>query len=70
MSFIAQEINGGKFAEIGDGTAVLMTDEDSLPPTICPDLIPAGWHLATEEPMDFEFQNGDWREVYILERDA
>ena len=60
--------DAGVFAQLSDTTALFMVGEDSLGPDTCPDLLPAGWTWSGEIA-DFEFQNGDWREVYILERD-
>lgn len=58
------------FKQVSDELAVYLSDADGLPPDVCPDLLPAGWVVADipENPLDFEFTNGDWREVYILER--
>ena len=59
--------SGDSFAQISDTIALIIGDEDTLGPDICPDIVPAGWSW-TGEIADFEFKNGDWREVYILER--
>lgn len=60
--------SAGQFAQLTDTTALFMVGEESLGPDTCPDLLPAGWEW-TGEIADFEFSNGDWREVYILERE-
>ena len=58
----------GNLHVVSDKLALLLADEDTLPPDVCPEVVPAGWSW-TGDSIDFEFRDGDWREVYILERD-
>lgn len=53
--------------QLTDTLFALVADEDVLPPDVCPEVVPVGYSW-TGEVMDFEFTDGDWREVYILER--
>lgn len=61
------EITGGKFAQVTEDLAVFMADEETIPPTTCPELVPAGWR-TTGEILDYRVSDG-WVEVYLLERD-
>lgn len=47
---------------------VVGEDDGALSPDINPDILPAGW-VWTGEWQDHQFADGDWREVYILERE-
>lgn len=58
----------GNYFKLSESTAVIVSREDDLPPTVCPDLVPAGWRL-TDEVLDFQVGTEDWAEVYLLERD-
>lgn len=66
----SQDTIPANFHQVSPELALFVADEDTLPPDVCPDLIPAGWRLAPgDQPEDFQFLDGTWVEVYILERD-
>lgn len=60
------------FIQISDDTALYLSGNDALPPTLCPDLVPAGWELVLTDDGDPEgltFTVGDeFVEAYLLQR--
>lgn len=67
-SIVVGDDKGGRFHQLAPNLAFYLCGEDDLGPEVCPDVLPAGW-VPAGEILDFEFQDGDWREVYLLERD-
>lgn len=55
---------------ISDTLALIVCGSEDVPPTVCPDLVPAGWRLANDEVIDFNLADGDFLEVYVLERET
>jgi hypothetical protein len=62
--------NPTQFTPFSDTLALWVVGEDdgALSPDINPDILPAGWQW-TGDMEDYQFADGDWREVYILERE-
>lgn len=58
--------------EISDDFGLYLSSNDELPPTLCPDLVPAGWELFMNEKGEHEvldFNIGDeYVEAYVLQR--
>lgn len=54
------------FLEISKDFGLYLSSNDELPPTLCPELVPAGWEL-TDEVLDFNIGN-EYVEAYVLQR--
>lgn len=59
------------FKQVGPDLAFFqVVNDDSLGPITTPELLPAGWRVsdAEENPVPVFCENGDYVELYILER--
>ena len=53
---------------VSDRYSLILSDGDTLPPTVCPELVPAGYVLE-DEVLDFQI-GGDYIEAYLIRRVA
>lgn len=65
-------VQTSNFIEVSEDFGLYLSSNEELPPTLCPELIPAGWELAHTEDGDpdgttFEIA-GEYVEAYFLQR--
>lgn len=70
-SHFAEDSDSAQFKQVGPDLAFFkVVNDDSLGPITSPDLLPAGWQVTAveENPVPVFCENGDYVELYILER--
>lgn len=67
-----QHVQTRNFRRISPTHGIFIATMDVLPPTVCPDYIPAGWELALDESGDPEVLEvtigGEPVELYMMQQ--